>query len=296
MTPEERRDYIIAHDLQPKIYVPPDVGKAVVNAGIGVATTAVLADGLVNLAADALFDAGSTAENLLAQCFPAGTLVAACRGLIPIEQVKARDEVWAYDLVTSKWCLCVVLKTFVRDHDGTSATITVAGEEIEATALHPFWVVNGEDLKNRPVREHLASVPDDATTPGRWVDAIDIRVGDELLLRDGRILPVEKVRQQPYCDKVYNFHVEDLQCYAVGCAGALVHNSNGVFSELPEATRDAVLRARDFAEAAAQVWKDIGRAEEAASTWANAEALSEYINGEGGIAPEALMWIIENFG
>ncbi len=77
------------------------------------------------------------------------------------------------------------------------------------------------------MREHLATVPDDATTSGRWVDAIDIRVGDELLLRDGRTSPVEAVRQQSYQGKVYNFHVDDLQCYAVGLNSVLVHNDNG---------------------------------------------------------------------
>ncbi len=70
-------------------------------------------------------------------------------------------------------------------------------------------------------------MPEGATTPGRWVDAGDIRDGDELLLRDGRILPVQSVRCQPYKDKVYNFHVQDIECYAVGQTGVLVHNTNG---------------------------------------------------------------------
>ena len=34
------------------------------------------------------------------------------------------------------------------------------------------------------------------------------------------------IRHQPYKDKVYNFHVEDLQCYAVGRNGVLVHNNS----------------------------------------------------------------------
>jgi len=46
-------------------------------------------------------------------------------------------------------------------------------------------------------------------------------------LRDGRILPVEVIRHQPYCDKVYNLHVDEFECYAVGRNSVLVHNTNG---------------------------------------------------------------------
>ena len=158
---------------------------------------------------------------------PAGTLVATPRGQFPIESITARDEVWSYDLIRSCWCPRRILKTYVSDHEGLTATIGVAGTEIEATYLHPFWVVNGEDLEKRPVREHLPLVPDGASTRGRWVDAGDVRVGDDLLLLDGRILPVEVVRCQPYKDKVYNYHIEDFECYAIGQNGVLVHNSNG---------------------------------------------------------------------
>ena len=53
-------------------------------------------------------------------------------------------------------------------------------------------------------------------------------VGDELLLRDGRIVPVEAIRHDPFEDTVYNFEVEDLHCYAVGRVSVLIHNSNGI--------------------------------------------------------------------
>lgn len=101
-------------------------------------------------------------------------------------------------------------------------------ETIEATVLHPFWVVRGEELDDRPRREHLATVPDDSTTPGRWVDAGDLRAGDMLLLRNGHIVPVRGVRIRPYDGDVYNFEVDEHHCYAVGWNGALVHNNNGL--------------------------------------------------------------------
>ena len=120
-----------------------------------------------------------------------------------------------------------MLKTYVSDHDGTSAKITVAGETIEATFLHPFWVVRGDDLAGRPIRSHLPSVPEVCKAPGRWVDAGDVRLGDDLLLRDGRILPVQSICHQPYRDKVYNLHIAEFECYAVGVNCVLVHNQNG---------------------------------------------------------------------
>jgi hypothetical protein len=56
------------------------------------------------------------------------------------------------------------------------------------------------------------------------VEAGDVRVGDELLLRDGRIVSVEAVRKEAFKDKVYNFSVAELESYAVGLNNVLVHN------------------------------------------------------------------------
>jgi hypothetical protein len=58
------------------------------------------------------------------------------------------------------------------------------------------------------------------------VDSGDLRAGDELLLRDGRTVPVEAVRTGSYHDAVYNIAVAELQCYSVGRSGVLVHNTN----------------------------------------------------------------------
>ena len=194
-------------------------------------------------------------------CFPAGTLVATPRGLFPIETLKAGEDVWAYDLVHSRWCPRPILKTFVTEHDGLSAKITLGDETIEATFLHPFWVVSGEDLGERPIRKHLARVPDGVTTAGRWVDAGDIRLGDELLLRDGRILPVNAVEHQPIRDKVYNLHVQDLQCYAVGQSSVLVHNSNGEQLEAELADRMQEVQAFEKLHSEAQAAGDFGTAD-----------------------------------
>jgi RHS repeat-associated protein len=175
---------------------------------------------IVNNASDFL-------QGLFGWCFPAGTLVHTATGLQRIETVKAGQEVWAYDLIASQWRACRVLETFTRLYEGHSTFVTVEGETIESTLLHPYWVVSGEGLAERPRKKHLASAPAEATTPGRWVDAGDLQVGDELLLRDGRIAKVKAVKTTPFEAQVYNFRVHDLHCYAVGRNGVLVHNENG---------------------------------------------------------------------
>jgi RHS repeat-associated protein len=191
--------------------------------------------------------AGSATAALKGKCFPAGTLVATVDGLLAIEHVREGERVWAYDLVAGIWRPCVVLQTFQDRYQGRSTFVTIAGETaetIEATLLHPFWVVRGQDLEDRPRRLHIEEPPTNAATPGRWVDAGDLQVGDELLLRDGRIVPVEAVRTEPYDADVYNFEVDELHCYAVGWHGVLVHNSCGDF-DAPTGTLGDAEAARD---------------------------------------------------
>ena len=53
----------------------------------------------------------------------------------------------------------------------------------------------------------------------------DVRAGDDLLLRDGRIVVVAAVRHEPFQGKVYNFSVAELESYAVGHNNVLVHNT-----------------------------------------------------------------------
>lgn len=159
-------------------------------------------------------------------CFPAGTSVLTSDGLRPIESVRPDDKVWAHDLVTGAWRLCRVTRPYSLPYKGMSVFITVASETIESTYRHPYWVVRGEDLASRPWLEHLAFIPENATTKGRWVDSCDVRVGDRVLLRDGRIEAVERIVLHPFEGTVYNMQVEELECYAVGQNSVLVHNNN----------------------------------------------------------------------
>jgi RHS repeat-associated protein len=203
-------------------------------------TIATKADDVARLAskADDAVDAGQQANKASSnlcqagnpKCFPAGTLVSTYDGHRAIEKIDVGDFVWGYDLVTGAWRPCRVLQTFKTLFQGHSVFVTLKaeGEEtIEATLLHPFWVVQGEGLEERPIREDLPDAPDGGTTAGRWVDAGDLRPGDQLLIRSGQNLRVHSIRIRPYEDDVYNLDVDDLHCYAVGWSGVVVHNTCG---------------------------------------------------------------------
>lgn len=107
-----------------------------------------------------------------------------------------------------------------------AATSSGGGETIEATGKHPFWVISGEDLDKRPVPQHSPAEVPNSALPGRWVEAIDLRAGDVLFTRDGRRVPVTHVSVRQVKTTVYNLQVEDLNNYAVGRSGVLVHNKN----------------------------------------------------------------------
>ncbi len=66
-----------------------------------------------------------------------------------------------------------------------------------------------------------------AKIPGRWVDAGDLQVGDVLLLKSGEQAPVTRLAVRQVQQRVYNFQVEELHCYAVGAGEVLVHNNCG---------------------------------------------------------------------
>ncbi|MEX0979043.1 MAG: polymorphic toxin-type HINT domain-containing protein, partial [Pirellulales bacterium] len=77
-------------------------------------------------------------------------------------------------------------------------------------------------------------------SPGRWVDAGDVRVDDVLLLMDGRRIAVDEIQVRQVAQKVYNFQVAALHNYAVGPERVLVHNN----SAASDATRQAASLAR----------------------------------------------------
>jgi hypothetical protein len=143
-----------------------------------------------------------------------------------VEHILAGDGVWACDLSTGAWELRRVIETYVADYVGEKVRISVAGERIESTRHHPFWVVDGKNLDERPRPDHVRRAETaDATVTGRWVDAGDLQVSDVVLLRSGSRAPIDAIDVQIVVAKVYNFQVEGLHNYAVGLVDVLVHNN-----------------------------------------------------------------------
>jgi RHS repeat-associated protein len=160
------------------------------------------------------------------QCFPAGTPVHTPDGLKPVEQVAAGDRVWAYDHRELQWTSREVLEVYAREHRGTMTTLRVQGETLRATGGHPFWVVRGDELRDRPLPKVIPAYEAGGRQEGRWVLAAHLRAGDEVLLRDGRVVVAEAAHLEDTTEQVYNFRVAELENYSVGVCGVLVHNTN----------------------------------------------------------------------
>jgi hypothetical protein len=161
---------------------------------------------------------------LAEECFPADTPVATEFDLKPIQFIQAGDQVWGYDLTNREWVLRPVVQTYEHDYEGNLVAVIVDGQVIEATSNHPFWVVEGQGLENRERPEHVPEVPPDSRTPGRWVDAANLQVGDLLLVKSGQQATVSHLAVRQVCQKVYNIQVAEVHSYAVGAGQALVHN------------------------------------------------------------------------
>jgi hypothetical protein len=84
----------------------------------------------------------------------------------------------------------------------------------------------GEGLAERPSPVRISAFEPGSRQKGRWVLARDLRAGDEVLLRRAGVVALQSVQIEDVEEAVYNFQVADLQNYAVGESGVLVHNTN----------------------------------------------------------------------
>jgi hypothetical protein len=173
---------------------------------------------------------GATADTFTAIntiCFAAGTLVSTESGLRPIETIQRGERVWAYDLKAAEWSHQVVQQTFENKKSGRFVTAVIDGQEIVSTDGHPYWVVDGAELDQRPETKYSDEVRS-SNQPGRWVQAAYLRQGDILLSRDGRNIAIAEVRFFEEEDfPVYNLSVAVIPNYAVGTCQVLVHNVPG---------------------------------------------------------------------
>ncbi len=190
--------------------------------------------GLVRSADDAVEKLGKNVDlpkpnphapsNVRQACFVAGTPVLTDRGQCPIERLETDTLVWAYDHSDGTWKLRRVVAPLKHEYDGDIVTIVTKGDRIQATGNHPFWVVFGEGLVERPTVEDVYPDERGLTPNGRWVESRHLKVGDVLLSRHDRTVRVESLSSERKAVRVYNIEVEGLHTYAVGELGLLVHN------------------------------------------------------------------------
>ena len=135
-------------------------------------------------------------------CFVAGTLIHTEDGLVPIEEIKPDQLVWAEDPATGERALKRVVCLF-RNEKYELVHLQIKGETITTTVGHPFFV-QGKG----------------------WVAAKDLHINDKLKLQNGEDAFVDEIglEQLDTPVQVFNFEVEDFHTYFVGSNGVLVHN------------------------------------------------------------------------
>ena len=180
------------------------------------------------------------------QCFIEGTLVL-CRGEDgkkchkSIEDIKEGDLVWAYDEESGKCDWKPVVQLFrngIRIKDPQEGErgigkgmrdwigITVCGKEIVSTPGHKYLLPENTEKRNLYENHEHIEYED---LSEKWVSAQDVKVGDKVLLSDGKCAIVEKVRRIRYNKSqiTYNFEVEGFHTYFFGEQGICTHNAGG---------------------------------------------------------------------
>ncbi len=158
-----------------------------------------------------------------ATCFTAETLVATSEGLKEIQSIRRGESVWSSDR-QGNWSLSEVIRELEHSYDGPLYRISFGAESVEATSTHPFWVIAGENLADRPAPSHVPTEEDWSAIEGRWVDAEDLVDGDRLRMRNGEDLSIDTITSRVGQLQVFNLEVSGGHSYTVGRSGVLVHN------------------------------------------------------------------------
>ena len=135
-------------------------------------------------------------------CFAAGTLVKTEEGYKAIEEIEVGDKVWSWDEATGEQALKTVVQLFRNEKD-VLVHIDAAGEQIQTTLGHPFYVAGKG-----------------------WVKAGELKSGDVLKLYDGKEAEINSISIKESKPVItYNFEVEDSHTYYVTQSDVLCHNA-----------------------------------------------------------------------
>src|SRR5690606_4041916 len=134
-------------------------------------------------------------------CFLAGTLVSTENGMLPIEDIRTGQRVYARNMVTGRTELRTVTQTFTN-HADMYIRIATAKDVIAATGQHRFWLPQ-ED---------------------RWCMANSLKAGMALLSQNGQQVGIQGLEIITEKVDTYNLEVEDHHNYYVGGDEVLTHN------------------------------------------------------------------------
>jgi intein/homing endonuclease len=76
--------------------------------------------------------------------------------------------------------------------------LTINGNVLKVTDIHPFYVRKSDSSKDYA-----------------WVEAQDLKVGDALLMSDGKLVKIDKINHYNNQETVYNLEVEGNHDYFV---------------------------------------------------------------------------------
>jgi hypothetical protein len=112
---------------------------------------------------------------------------------------------------TTAWCA-----VNIETEDGSF-------DEITSTLGHKYFLpFNNENREVDEIHEHTGY----NELSAKWVSACNLKIGDKVLLFDGKHVVVKKVeiRQLDVPETTYNFEVADFHTYYVGEQSVCVHN------------------------------------------------------------------------
>ena len=141
-------------------------------------------------------------------CFPEWTKVTMADGTLKnIEEVQEWDVVLSYNTATNTNEKNVVKRQIVHtNHEHEMYELTVNGEILKVTDVHPFYV-------------RKSTFSNDYS----WVEAKDLKVWNILLMTDGSLVKIENITHYANVETVYNLEVEGNHNYFVD-KWYLVHN------------------------------------------------------------------------
>jgi RHS repeat-associated protein len=169
--------------------------------------------------ADEGWQAAKRWTDCLINSFSAKTLVMTPSGLKAISELVEGELVLAYNEATGEIGAYPI--TDVISHlDPEIVLLTIDGQTLETTAEHPFYVVEANEWS-----PYLSA--------GKWIDAGDLQVGDDVRQADGSTGEVRSVRVVAVAQPMYNLTVDTAHTFFVGHGQWLVHNVDCVGGRKP---------------------------------------------------------------